>query len=513
MTPEYLKDLHFIWPEVVLTVGVLLALFSDLLLKGAYQKITGAVSLFMTALAVYFVGKLWFEGGVHEPFGIMKVDHYALFFKFLTGTGLLVVIVYSIFFRGFNRNGIGEYYAVILSATLGTFFLVSTDNMLLLYLALEMLSLNSYILAGFLKKDMRSSESALKYLVYGTVSSGVMVFGFSLLYGLAGDLSFGSVGACIADGFTEAKGAVIVASVMVLMGFAYKIAAFPFHFWCPDVYEGAPTPVTTFLAVASKAAAFGLLLRFFFMVYIDDNLYRNGLIVEGQNAIRWAPHFATLIGVLSAVTMTYGNITAMKQGNMKRLLAYSSIAHAGYMLMGVTALLTASPATEGASEGMTAILVYLAAYLIMNLGAFGFVVYLANRFGTEEIEGYRGLGWKSPYAAGFMVIFLLSLTGLPPTVGFIGKYWLFLAVIHQGLYWLAVVAALNSVIALFYYFRVAKALFLRNPEDEGEATLEANPRGAFACIFLPVLAILGVATLYYGVYWGTLSELAKNATP
>jgi NADH-quinone oxidoreductase subunit N len=504
MTPDYLNDLHYIWPEVVMTVAILLALFSDLILGGRDQKVTGTIAALCTALVIYFLIKLWLEGNMHRPFGIMLVDGYALFFKLLAAIGLLVVLLYSIFFKGFNRDGIGEFYAVILTATLGIFFLVSTDHLLLLYLALEMLSLTSYVLAGFLKRDMRSSEAALKYLVFGALSSGIMVFGFSIFFGLAGNMRLDEIGAFVGGNFanTDYTGTIIIASIMVLTGFSFKIASFPFHFWCPDVYEGAPTPVTTFLAVSSKAAGFGLLIRFFHGVFATEASYSD----------LWGPKLAMLIAVLSAVTMTYGNITAMRQSNLKRLLAYSSIAHAGYMLMGLAALLAA---TDGSpkSIGIDSILFYLVTYLIMNLGAFGFVMYMSNRYGQDEIAGYRGLGWKSPYASAFMTIFLLSLTGIPPTIGFIGKWKLFYAVIDEGIYWLAVCAAVNSVISLFYYFRIVKALFLRTPSDQEAPAAGGGMEVPVQGLVVSLLAILGIATLYYGVYWDAIDRLTRAAVP
>jgi len=505
MLAEYLNDLHYIWPEVVLTVGILLALFSDLILGGKDQKITGIISLLCTALVLYFVLRLRAEGGSHDVFGIVVVDPFALLFKLIAGIGLLVVVFYAVFFREFDRDGIGEFYAMILSSTLGIFFLVSTDNLLFLFLALEMLSITSYVLAGFLKGQQRSSEAALKYVVYGALSSGVMVFGFSILFGMAGSLNLSEMGAFVAAHIGGEFGAAITVSlVMILVGFCFKIAAFPFHFWCPDVYEGAPTPVTTFLAVCSKTAGFGLILRFMNDVFISG----------GMPVAEWGGEVALLLGVMAAATMTYGNITAIKQDNLKRLLAYSSIAHAGYLLMGVAAFFAAikGDGRYASTTGMgtvDAVVFYLIAYLLMNLGAFGVVMYLANRYGRETVEDYRGLGWKAPYACSFMVIFLLSLTGLPPTVGFIGKMKLFVAVIDQGMYWLALVAALNSVVALFYYFRIAKYLFFKDAVTEGIEARGGRIQGLFVCM----LCVLGLATLYYGIYWGPIDEAVRAALP
>ena len=495
MMAEYLSDLHYIWPEVVLTVAILLALFSDLILGGRDQKVTGVISLFCTCLVIYFLLRLQAEGGEHRVFGLVVVDGFALFFKLLVSTGLLVVTLFALFFREFDRDGIGEFYAVILSSVLGIFFLVSTDNLLFLFLALEMLSITSYVLAGFLKKEKRSSEAALKYLVYGALSSGMMVFGFSILFGMAGSLRLSEVGQFVGGHLAGEYGAAVtVAAVMILMGFCYKIAAFPFHFWCPDVYEGAPTPVTTYLAVCSKAAGFGLVLRFV-----------NDVFISNADPGGWGSEIAFFVGMLSAVTMTYGNITAMKQDSLKRLLAYSSIAHAGYLLMDMTKFFAAMNPKGNAD----AVIFYLVAYLFMNLGAFGVVIYLSNRYGRDTVSGIRGLGWRAPYASGFMIIFLLSLTGIPPTIGFIGKLKLFVSVIDTGLYWLAIVAALNAVVALFYYFRIAKALFFKDPAAEGIEREGSTVQG----LFVTVLCVLGIATVWFGIYWGGIEGMASAALP
>jgi NADH-quinone oxidoreductase subunit N len=311
-------------------------------------------------------------------------------------------------------------------------------------------------------------------------------------------MRLGAIGAFVGAHFSAYGTTILVASMMVLMGFCYKIAAFPFHFWCPDVYEGAPTPVTTFLAVCSKAAGFGLLLRFFFLVFGSEESF----------APDWGPKFAILISVLSAVTMTYGNITAMKQNNVKRLLAYSSIAHAGYLLMGVAAMLSAA---DGAptTVGTESVIFYLVTYLIMNLGAFGFAIYISNRYGKNDIEEWTGLGWKSPYASAFMVVFLLSLTGIPPTIGFVGKFKLFWAAIDEGMYWLVICAAVNSVVSLFYYFRIAKALFLKDETETVEGELPMPAQGMMTL----TLAVLGIATVYFGVFFGMLEEWASLACP
>jgi NADH-quinone oxidoreductase subunit N len=512
---SYLTDLRSIWPEVVLSVTALLALVSDLLLKGRDVRVTGWV----TVLGVLFtIGLLCGDfGNAHgeTAFGMMVHDRFALFFKLLIAVGLLVVTLLSMFFRGFQKDGVGEYYSLLVTAAVGSFFLVSTNHLLLLFLGLETLSISSYALAGFLKKDVRSSEAAVKYLVFGVLSTGAMVYGFSLLYGFAGSLDLTKIGSTIRT-LLEAKGegghglspagiGVAIAVVLSIAGFAYKVAAFPFHFWSPDVYEGAPTPVTTFLSVVSKAASFGMILRFF-----------AGVAHDGGSAT-----IASVVALLAACSMTFGNLAAMLQDNSKRLLAYSSIAHSGYMLAGVAALLapatslsSSTPVVGGAvafAYGLTggqAVAFYVAAYAIMNLGAFASVVCLANRFGTESIRGWTGLGWKAPVASGAFVMFLLSLTGLPPTVGFVGKWALLQPIWAKGLHWLAVVLVLNSIVSLFYYFRIAKSLLLKD-----ESTAMASPRkGAFQVELATVLVALAIGTVWFGVAGGFqwLSELVLS---
>ena len=360
----YQADLATIWPEIILTFTLLLALVTDLLLRGREVRFTGWVALLGTLLALWYV----FQGAEaagdgQRAFGLLVHDPFAVFFKLLLGIGLVVVLVLSMFFRGLERDGVGEYYAIMLTAVLAGFLLVSTDHLLMLYLALETLSIASYVLAGVLKREKRSSEAALKYLVYGALSSGAMVYGFSLLYGLTGQLQLGAIGEAVegllADGTPESSIGVAISLVLVLAGFGYKIAVFPFHFWAPDVYEGAPTPVTTFLAVISKAASFGMLLRFFGALPV----------LEGQDTTLI---LAQLLAIFAAMSMTFGNIAAMLQDNAKRLLAYSAIAHTGYLLMGIAAMLTPGglgmedPLLGGSMTGGQAVAFYLTAYLLMN---------------------------------------------------------------------------------------------------------------------------------------------------
>jgi NADH-quinone oxidoreductase subunit N len=357
----------------------------------------------------------------------------------------------------------------------------------------ELSSISSYILAGYTKDAPDSSEAALKYVIYGALSSGLMLYGMSLIYGLTGSLDLADINAALPGVLEQSGGSpylLLIAGLLVLAGFGYKISAVPFHFWAPDVYEGAPITITAFLAVASKAAGFAVLVRFFKVTFIDTSAV--GLAPGTWAVLRDVP-WVEIIAVLAVVTMTIGNLIAIWQNNMKRLLAYSSIAHAGYMLTGVVVL---------NNEGLAAVLLYFVVYLFMNLGAFYAVMLIANETGSEDIEDYRALGPRAPVLTVALTIFLISLTGLPPTAGFIGKLYLFAALINGGWAWLALVGALNSVIALYYYARVIRNMYLRSSE-EAAAPLR------FGGMQTAVVMVLLVPTLLFGLYFTPLSELAQ----
>ena len=485
MSNAYLDGLAAIAPEIILTVTALLVLVADLVTKGRNSDRMGYLTL-----AGLVVTGWWVIGRYDMPretaFGMVIADQFGNFFKLFTVLSLIVVVFFVMQDRRERKHGIGEYYFLLLGAAIGIFFMVSTNNLLLMILGLELLSLASYSLAGFHKGDKRSAEAAMKYVVFGGLSTGIMLYGISLLYGLTGTLDLGLMGT--ADGTPAASGLalglvnqvtanpipVAIAIVLILAGFSYKVSIAPFHFWTPDVYEGAPTPVTTFLAVGSKAAGIAVLLRFLGALFLSDGV---------QDAVAaYGDRIGLLLAILSAVTMTIGNLAALRQPSLKRMLAYSSIAHAGYVLIGVACM------TPG---GFTAAMYYLAAYYFMNLGAFGFLLYFEGVTGKETIDSLKGMGYKAPLAGGAMVVFLVSLTGLPPTVGFYGKYLLFLEGWQSGLAWLLVVAGLNTVVSLYYYFRVARALFL-----SGETEAEAPPQP----MLTGVIAALGVATVVFGLY-------------
>ncbi|MDA8121730.1 MAG: NADH-quinone oxidoreductase subunit N [Deltaproteobacteria bacterium] len=476
---------HFL-PELAVTATILLLVVAHVV-GGNRQSAVPAIlslagvgaALLLTALQASVPAKSLFEG-------MVALDGFAVFFKALTALATIVVVFLSMESEELAGRSQAEYYIFLLSVLLGMFLLSASTDIVMLYLSLELVSIPSYLLAGYLKGGGRSTEAATKYVVFGATASGVMIYGFSLLYGMTGSTHLGEIGRALAQG--EATTPMFLAAVMVAVGFGYKIAAVPFHMWSPDVYEGAPTPITAFLSVGPKAAGFAVLVRFFYTVFATPDAASGAWVLSP--GVDWTALFA----VLSAVTMSVGNLIAVKQDNVKRLLAYSSIAHAGYMLMGFVLL---SPA------GIKAILFYLVVYLFMNLGAFYVVILVANRTRSEEIADYSGLGSRAPFAAVSLAIFLFALTGIPPFSGFIGKVYLFAEVINKGVYWLAVVAALNSVVSLYYYARIIKVMFLEDPKDKSEIAVPAFPRA--------VLCLLAIPTLVLGVYWEPVIRMAENS--
>jgi len=453
---EVLRSLNRFWPEVVLTVGLLVVVLVDTIRVRGRDVATWLLTMATLAAAFVLSARLGAQStGLFE--GMLALDPMGIFFKLLLiGSSLLVVGAFRFDgSRELRGLGQGEFYALMLAVTFSNLLLAAANDLAMLYLALEMVSITSYVMVAYLKGDRLSNEASLKYILFGAVSTGAMLYGLSLLYGMTGSTSLPVIRQVLAAGLTDANRlTVYVVALLVFAGFGFKTASVPFHFWCPDVYQGAPTPVTAFLSVAPKAAGFAIMLRFFF----------SGMAVEGTGAwdlagtIDW-PHVLMLVSVL---TMTVGNVAALTQTNMKRLLAYSSIAHAGYIMMGVVAL------SENGARGM---MVYLLAYVFMNLGAFLVVTLVHNQDGTFDLRDYPGLSRRAPLLTVAMAIFLLSLMGIPPLVGFMGKLYVFAAIIEKGrgYYWFAVVGAVNAAIAAFYYARVLKTMIIDSGNEEKPA--------------------------------------------
>jgi NADH-quinone oxidoreductase subunit N len=438
--------------------------------------------------------------------GMIASDPFATFFKWLFLAAAALTVLIAARSTEFGRQQIGVFYPLLLSIVLGMFLMASAMDLLMMYLAVELVSLVSYALAGYRQGDRKAAEAALKYVIYGGVASGIMLFGMSYIYGLTGSTSLLGLGGAL-DGLavgtmgssqTALRVALAVAVIFVLCGVGFKIASVPWHMWCPDVYEGAPTPFTAFLSVGPKAAGFALAVRFFWSALAGAPLGNGpGALTDGLSDLPWP----AIIGVLAAVTMTLGNLTAIVQNNLKRLLAYSSIAHAGYMLMGLCAASTV---------GVQSVMIYLLVYLVMNLGAFLVVIVVAQATGSESIDAYRGLGRRNPLAALSFAVFLFSLTGLPPFAGFTGKWYLFVAVLQNyampGGGWyaaLAVIGALNSAVSLYYYMRIARAMFLEAPV--GEFTV--RPHLGYQIM----LGAFSAALLLFGVWWNPLIDWTQQS--
>lgn len=477
-------DMGQIMPEIILSLGVVLVLMMDLFGSREKTQRIGYVTLgvlFAALMSLLVSGPP--EGSQPVFRGMLVADGFGHFFQLLLLVGSIICIPMVMMHRAFNGIRMGEFYALLLGSLVGMFLMVRADNLLMVYLGIEFASLTCYLLTCYIKSDRKAAEGALKYVVYGSVASGMMIYGLSLIYGLTGTLDLAGV----ANGLIVERTVdttLVIAGLLCFGGFAYKISAFPMHFWCPDVYEGAPVPFTAFLSVVSKAAGFAVFVRFLW-VFTADGSYELSLPGDQTMFVNWP----IIMGVIAAITMTLGNLAALFQTNMKRMLAYSSIAHAGYLLMGAAALY---PASAHDPSGWHPIAFYLLVYLFMNLGAFLVVTIVQNQGGGDEVSDYKGMLSRNKLLAISLMFFFLSLIGLPPTAGFIGKLQLLQVTLENGLVWLAIVAGMNTAISVYYYWRVVKVMMIDQP-NEGDGALElAKPVSAFVCLLLAPILILGV---------------------
>jgi NADH-quinone oxidoreductase subunit N len=489
MISQLLQNLPFITPELVMTATICLMVLAFLIMRknSDIAMIVGLIGLLGTLLTL-----LQSFGDSESLFaGMLVVDPFSQFFKILIVSAAIVVLLMSKFSDEVNqvKESIGEFYFLITSMTLGMMLMVSSSNLLMMYLTLELTSMTSYIAVGFTKKAKDSAEASLKYLLYGAFSSGVMLYGISILYGLTGTLSITGVNQVLAQGSTDSY-MLIITGLFLLVGFGYKISAVPFHYWTPDVYEGAPITITAFLSVASKAAGFAMMMRALKVLFF--NSLDVNLEAGTWSFIKGLPMQELLI-ILSVLTMTVGNLVALWQDNVKRLLAFSSIAQAGYMLLGLAVM---------SNEGYSAVMIYFVVYLFMNLGAFYVAMLIYNTLKSEHIDDYKGFGRRAPFLAVSMAIFLVSLTGLPPTAGFIGKWMIFLALINAKMILVAVIGVLNSVVSLYYYVRIIRNMFLREGKEDSSLLKFSLPQQL-------IIVLLVVPTLYYGLFFNRLIEVAQ----
>lgn len=483
MTFALWPSLSVIAPEIGLTLLALILLFLEIYLPKerriwiAYTSVVGMGLLALTPL-------IWapITGGETAWGGMVRHDNLSQVFKvmvLLAGAFTSWMAVDSQ--RLANK---GEFHLIIVVATLGGCLLSATADVIMLFIALETTSIPLYILAAFQRKETRSIESGMKYFLYGAFTSAFMLFGLSLLYGFTGETSFTGIAAALGANTGISQVSIIVAMVLIMIGFGFKISAVPFHFWTPDVYEGAPTPVTGFVSVASKAASFALLIRFFAAVFPE------GILLDGQEVqLFWVNVFAAA----AAITMTFGNIVALVQRNMKRLIAYSSIAQAGYALIGVTAM------AQSGEIAVASVSFYLFMYTFTNLLIFAVILRFTAESGSDDIAAFAGLSRRSPMLALAMTIGLLSLGGIPPTAGFFGKFFLFTAAVDAGYTWLALLGVINAIVALYYYLIVVKVMYVDRSDEDTKLIDIPQPASwmlGVSCIAILLLGTVGVEAIY-----------------
>lgn len=468
-------NLSLIAPEICVLATAVVVILADLFFQR--KSILAIISLAGLAVAFGFTIHLW-GGSEQATFAnMLVVDKFALFFKLLfTVMAALVILASTDYVSRFDSFQ-GEYYALVLLSTMGMMLISAAVDLISIFVALELISISLYALVGFLK-DTKSTEASLKYLLLGAIASAILLYGMAFVFGFTGKTQLGDIANAIKNlslGGASAAPGLMLGLVLLVVGFGFKIAAFPFQMWVPDVYEGAPTPITAYLSVASKAAGFAIILRIFYSAFSFPT---------------WLSHdWGMIFAVLAAIGMTVGNIVAIPQTNIKRMLAYSSIAQAGYLILGI-ATMGLSPTMN--HLGQSSLLFFLAGYAVTNLGAFIAVVALSNKVGSDRISDYDGMGKRAPMLALALTLCLISLTGIPPTAGFMAKFYIFSSAVQHDLLWLVVIAVLNSVISAYYYLRVVKVMWFNEPKFEGNVTSSFALRLALglSCAGVIVLGVL-----------------------
>jgi NADH-quinone oxidoreductase subunit N len=474
-------------PEISLVAFAVLVILLDLFIQRKGWLAT--ISIIGLLVSAAFAVGLW--GGTPQSTfnNMLAVDNFGAFFKLLfAGIAILVILATSDYVSKF-KNFQGEFYALVLLSTLGMMLMASTTELITLFISLELVNLSLYVLVGFLK-DAKSTEASLKYLLLSAVASAVLLFGMALVFGFTGKTQLHEISSAIqSTGMTGmlANPALILGVVLMISGFGFKIAMVPFHMWVPDIYEGAPTPVTAYLSVASKSAGFAIILRIFYSAFG----------VPGNLSLDWGIIFA----VLAAVTMTVGNIIAIQQSNIKRMLGYSSIAQAGYIMVG---LATVGLSQSSANSGQSGLLFFLVSYSLTNLGAFIAIIAISNKINSDQINDFAGMGKRSPLMALALTLGMISLIGMPPAAGFMAKFYIFSSAVQHDLLWLVVIAVLNSVISAYYYLRVVKVMWMGEPASRDKVDASASLKTAL------IISCLGILAL--GIVPGMMMHLAEMAS-
>jgi NADH-quinone oxidoreductase subunit N len=480
-------DLSLFTPEISLVAFAVAVILLDLFIdrKGLLAFVSIIGLLVSCGLAV----SLW-SGVPQTTFnGMLTVDKFAIFFKILfLGIAVLVILASTDYVTKFKRFQ-GEYYALILLSTVGMMLMAATSELISLFLSLELVNLSMYALVGLLKGE-RSTEAALKYLLLSAIASAVLLFGMALIFGFTGQTQLSEIARTVQSMSIQGlldNPALIIGIVLMIAGFGFKIGAVPFHMWIPDVYEGAPTPITALLSVGSKSAGFAIILRIFYSAFQSPN----------NLSLDWGMIFA----VLAAITMTLGNIVAIQQNNIKRMLGYSSIAQAGYVIVGL-ATVGLSPVLI--TTGQSSVLFFLASYSLTNLGAFIAVIAISNRIKSDEISDFSGMGKRSPLTALALTLCMISLIGMPPAAGFMAKFYVFSTAVQHDLLWLVIIAVINSVISAYYYLRVVKVMWMNEPASGEKVDASSALRAALT------LSCAGI--LFFGIAPGIGMKLAELAS-
>jgi NADH-quinone oxidoreductase subunit N len=473
-------SMQAVWPQIILVTTALFVLLADVFKRKEKTAFTGFISLAGSIIALACLIMTWPTSGGSSFSGMAFTDGFSFFITLTVLLILIMTIMISINYQKFfSQINCGEYYALILFATCGMTLMAAAGNLILIFVALETMSVSIYVLAAFHKDQLRSTEAALKYFLLGAFASGFLLYGFALIYGATGTLDIVKIGNFISSHPHILHSKLLIAGlVMMTVGFGFKVSMVPFHMWTPDVYEGAPTVITGFMATGVKAAAFAALIRVILVPLIS--------LKTDWTSIMWIAAF---------LTMTVGNIIALAQDNIKRMLAYSSIAHAGYILIGFVA------GTGLAQAGM---LFYLLAYAFMNIGAFGVVALLGKEEGEyDQISDFAGLGFKYPMMGVAMAVFMFSLAGIPPSGGFMGKFYIFTEGIKAGYVWLVIFAAINSIISIYYYLRVVVVMYFH--PSEGLVTM---PRPSRTTVLALAIACCGI--LLMGIFPSYFWSFATN---
>ena len=461
-----LQSLSYFYPEILLTVVIIAVIIYDLLLKSEESGKVGWLLVF--GLVLVFIAIYLQDSNMATTLfsDAIVLDPFSTFFKIVIIIATILVAIFSLYTKELDDYRMGEYFTLLGIVTFGLFLMVSSIDLVMVYISIEIVSIMSFVLAGYLKQNTRSNEAALKYVVYGAFSSGIMLFGLSYVYGLTGSTNFFQIQHVLLSSGHDNGPAIMLSVVLILAGFGYKVSA---------------ATITAYLSVAPKAGALAMMIRFFNQVLSDGGAMAG---IEGISLTELP--WANIISLIAVVTMTIGNLIAIQQDNIKRMLAYSSIAHAGYMLLALPVM---------SSHGIYSIMLYILVYLFMNLGAFFVVIVIKNKNGGESFDDYKGLGWEMPLVGAVMTLFMVSLTGLPPTAGFVGKFYIFSALIKGGesFYWLAIAGGINSVISLYYYLRVVKVMYFEGERKD----LIVNPPG----VITGMLLATSIPSLLLGIYW------------